>query len=76
LRLAGAGAVTVGDTGGAKPEIYEYLEEEGYRYGIRIPADEVLQAEIEHLLTGTVAPFLYLDTNPKLALPVRLGSSM
>ena len=42
------------DAAFAKPEIYEYLEEKGYRYAIRIPANEVLQAEIEHLLTRPV----------------------
>ena len=38
----------------AKPEIYEYLAKEGYRYAIRIPANKVLQAKMEHLLTGPV----------------------
>ena len=34
--------------------IYEYLEEEGFLYAIRLPANDVLQEEIEHLLTRTV----------------------
>ena len=34
----------------AKPEVYEYLEPEGYLYAIRLPANEVLQREIEPLL--------------------------
>jgi len=40
-----------GDAAFAKPELYEYLEEEGYLYAIRLPANEVLYREIEPLLT-------------------------
>ena len=40
-----------GDAVFAKPEIYEYLEEKGFLYAIRLPANEVLQEEIRHLLT-------------------------
>ena len=40
-----------GDAAFAKPDIYEYLEEKGFLYAIRLPANEVLQAEIRHLLT-------------------------
>ena len=43
-----------GDAAFAKPEIYEYLEEKGFLYAIRLPANDVLQAEIEHLLTRPV----------------------
>jgi hypothetical protein len=39
-----------GDAAFAKPEIYEYLEERGFLYAIRLPANEVLQEEIKHLL--------------------------
>ena len=40
-----------GDAAFAKPDVYEYLEEKGFLYAIRLPANEVLQAEIRHLLT-------------------------
>ena len=43
-----------GDAAFAKPEIYEYLEEKGFLYAIRLPANQVLQAEIRHLLTRPV----------------------
>ena len=43
-----------GDAAFAKPEIYEYLEEKGFLYAIRLPANEVLQAKIRHLLTRPV----------------------
>ena len=43
-----------GDAAFAKPEIYKYLEEKGFLYAIRLPANEVLQAEIRHLLTRPV----------------------
>ena len=42
------------DAAFAKPEIYEFLEGEGIRYAIRLPANQVLQRRIEHLLTRPV----------------------
>jgi hypothetical protein len=35
-----------GDAAFAKPELYDYLESEGYLYAIRLPANEVLRREI------------------------------
>ena len=43
-----------GDAAFAKPEIYEFLEQEGYRYAIRLPANDVLSREISDLLTRPV----------------------
>ena len=43
-----------GDAAFARPELYEYLEAEGYLYAVRLPANEVLQREIEPLLTRPV----------------------
>ena len=40
-----------GDAAFARPEVYEYLEEERYLYAIRLPGNAVLQGEIEPLLT-------------------------
>jgi hypothetical protein len=42
------------DAAFAKPEIYELLEAEGIRYAIRLPANQVLQRQIGHLLTWPV----------------------
>jgi hypothetical protein len=42
------------DAAFANPEVYEFLEAEGYGYAIRLPANEVLQREIEPLLTRRV----------------------
>src|ERR687896_417052 len=42
------------DAAFAKPEIYELLELEGIRYAIRLPANQVLQRRIVHLLTRPV----------------------
>ena len=39
------------DAAFAKPEIYEYMETRRIGYAIRLPANEVLQREITHLLT-------------------------
>ena len=43
-----------GDAAFAKPDVYEYLEEKGYLYAIRLPTNDVLQQEIEPLLTRPV----------------------
>ena len=43
-----------GDAAFAKPELYEFLEAEGYQYAIRLPANNVLHEEISHLLTRPV----------------------
>ena len=37
-----------GDAAFAKPELYEFLEAEGYRYAIRLPANDVLHEEISY----------------------------
>jgi hypothetical protein len=42
------------DAAFARPEVYEFLEAEGYLYAIRLPANEVLQREIDYLLTRPV----------------------
>ena len=39
-----------GDAAFANPEIYEFLEAEGYGYAIRLPTNSVLQGKIGHLL--------------------------
>jgi len=43
-----------GDAAFAVPALYRVLEEEGYRYAIRLKANAVLEREIEHLLTRPV----------------------
>ena len=43
-----------GDAAFANPDIYTFLEDEGYRYAIRLPANNVLRRKIEHLLTRPV----------------------
>ncbi len=43
-----------GDAAFANPDIYTFLEQERYLYAIRLPANRVLQREIEHLLTRPV----------------------
>jgi hypothetical protein len=43
-----------GDAAFANPEIYEFLEAEGYGYAIRLPTNHVLQGEIGHLLKRPV----------------------
>ena len=42
------------DAAFAKPEVYEFLEAEGFRYAIRLPANRVLQDSIAHLLKRPV----------------------
>lgn len=43
-----------GDAAFASPEVYEFLEEHGILYAIRISANQNLYAEIEHLLRRPV----------------------
>jgi len=43
-----------GDAAFANPALYRVLEEEGYRYVIRLKANAVLEREISHLLTRPV----------------------
>ena len=43
-----------GDAAFAKPEIYDYLEENCFLYVIRLPANEILYEKIRHLLTRPV----------------------
>jgi len=43
-----------GDAAFAKPEIYEFLEEEAYLYAIRLPSNDVLEEKTWHLLTRPV----------------------
>ena len=40
-----------GDAAFALPDLYEFLEAEGYKYAIRLKANAVLQESIAHLLT-------------------------
>jgi hypothetical protein len=42
------------DAAFANPELYEYLEAEGFEYAIRLPANDALKRDIESLLTRPV----------------------
>ena len=50
----GAQLVFRGDAAFAKPEVYEFLEPRDIGYAIRLPANEVLQEHIKHLLKRPV----------------------
>jgi len=39
-----------GDAAFAKPEVYQYLESRGIGYAIRLPANDILEQEVKHLL--------------------------
>jgi len=43
-----------GDAAFAQPSMYEYLESEGIEYAIRLPANQILQAEIAPMLKRPV----------------------
>jgi len=43
-----------GDAAFANPDIYEHLETENYQYAIRLPANDILYQQIEHLLKRPV----------------------
>jgi hypothetical protein len=42
------------DAAFAQPELYEYLEEEGFEYAIRLPGNDALLRDIEPMLTRPV----------------------
>jgi hypothetical protein len=55
------------DAAFARPEVYEFLETEGYRYAIRLPGNDVLERAIEDLLTRPVGrppnrPLVFYDS--------------
>ena len=57
------------DAAFANPEVYEFLEAEGYRYAIRLPGNDVLERAIEPLLTRPVGrppnrPLVFYDSFP------------
>jgi len=57
------------DAAFANPEVYEFLEAEGYRYAIRLPGNDVLERAIEPLLTRPVGrppnrPVVFYDRFP------------
>ena len=43
-----------GDAAFASPDIYEFLEAEGFLYAVRLPTNPILQKSIAHLLTRPV----------------------
>ena len=43
-----------GDAAFAKSELYEYLEEHGCLYAIRLPSNDVLEREVQHLMKRPV----------------------
>ena len=47
-------ATSEGDAAFAAPDIYEFLESEGFLYAIRLPKNQILQESIAHLLTRPV----------------------
>lgn len=53
-REMGASVAFRGDAAFAQPNMYEYLESEGIEYAIRLPTNQVLQAQISHLLKRPV----------------------
>jgi hypothetical protein len=51
-----------GDAAFAQPNMYEFLESEGIEYAIRLPANQILQARISHLLKRSVGrPAHYVE---------------
>ena len=54
LQGKGFASVFRGDAAFASPDIYEFLEDEGFLYAIRLPKNQVLLESICHLLTRPV----------------------
>ena len=53
-RDSGLGRYLRADAAFASPQVYQYLEQEGFLYAIRLPGNEVLYRKIDHLLTRPV----------------------
>ena len=61
-----------GDAAFAAPDIYEFLEGEGFLYAIRLPKNQILQESIGHLLTRPVGrPTTSLSRTGRLVGPAR-----
>jgi hypothetical protein len=63
------------DAAFAKPEVYELLEQEGIHYAIRLPANQVLQRRIEHLLTRPLGRMVVKGTRANSIHASALSSS-
>jgi hypothetical protein len=66
-RGANIGRFFRADAAFATPEVYEFLEAEGYLYAIRLPANAALQREIDYLLTRPMGrpphqPIIFYDS--------------
>jgi Transposase DDE domain group 1 len=63
------------DAAFAAPEVYEFLEAEGFLYAIRLPNNPVLQASISHLLKRAVGrPPRFGGTTPASAIRPAAGA--
>src|SRR5262249_35568489 len=63
------------DAAFANPDVYEYLEGEGIKYAIRLPANRILQERISHLLTRPVGrPPNVVRRSTTSAVPASNGS--
>ena len=61
------------DAAFAKREVYEYLEERSVLYAIRLPSNDVLHGEIQHLL-NTIGRKRH-SINLHTTLDTRIGSA-
>ncbi len=54
MRWVVGGHAVVKQAASANPEVYEFLEAEAFKYAIRLPANNILQESIAHLLKRPV----------------------
>ncbi len=66
-------AISEGEAAFAEPDIYEFLEAEGYNYTIRLKANAILQQSIAHLLTRPVGRPPNMWSLPTPASAIRQG---
>jgi hypothetical protein len=55
-----------GDAAFASPDVYAYLEDKGILYAVRLPANQVLSREIDHLMTLMTRPVGRPSKKPKV----------
>ena len=63
-----------GDAAFAAPDIYEFLESEGFLYAIRLPKNQILQESIAHMLTRPVGRTMCGAITPASGIRLEVGT--
>jgi len=64
------------DAAFASPEVYECLEEHGFLYATRLPSDDVLEGETQHLLKRPWGDHLGSPLSGSMSFSIRQGAGI